>query len=46
MLRVLNDPTDDEYESFIEWLPNNYDPEAFSVDSANEGIQDMLTYRE
>jgi len=46
MLRVLADPTDDEYESFIEWLPENYSPEAFSVDSANEGIRDMLTYRE
>ncbi len=44
MLRVLNDPSDDEYESFIEWLPENYDSETFSVDSANEGIQDMLTW--
>ena len=26
MLKVLADPTDDEYESFIEWLPENYDP--------------------
>jgi hypothetical protein len=46
MLKELADPSDDEYESFIEWLPENYDPEAFSVDSANEGIQEMLTYRE
>ena len=45
MLKVLGDPADDEYESFIEWLPENYDPEAFSVESANERIQDMLTYR-
>jgi len=46
MLKVLNDPADDEYESFIEWLPKNFDPEAFFVDTANAWIQEMLTYRE
>jgi hypothetical protein len=38
--------TDDEYESLIDWLPENYAAEAFSVDSANEWIQEMLTYRD
>ena len=42
MLKILADPTDEEYESIIDWLPENFDPETFSVDSADRRIQHML----
>jgi len=29
MLRILDDPADDEYESMIEWLGGPFDPDAF-----------------
>ncbi len=45
MLTVLGDPTDDEYESFIKWLPDGYDPEAFSVECANHGIRELQSGR-
>jgi len=38
MLEVLAGPREQDYESLIEWLPNGWTPEAFSVDEANSRI--------
>lgn len=46
MLEILADPNGEEYESLVHWLPKNYAPETFSVDSANERIQKMLLRRD
>jgi len=34
-LRVLGDPDDPEHEEICEWMPEAFDPEAFSVKQAN-----------
>lgn len=45
MLEALADPHHEEHQSYSEWLPQDYDAEAFSVESSNAGIRDMLAYR-
>ncbi|MEM9928425.1 MAG: plasmid pRiA4b ORF-3 family protein [Bacteroidota bacterium] len=31
MLRMLKDPTHEDYEDFMDWLPEDYDPETFDL---------------
>ena len=39
MLEILNDPENEEYEIYKEWLPEDFDPDAFSVEAVNEMLQ-------
>ncbi len=36
MLEILKQPTHEEYESFIEWVGNEFDPEYFDKDEVND----------
>ena len=39
LLRVLNDPTDDEHEHLVSWAPEGFDPAAFDVATANRRLR-------
>jgi Plasmid pRiA4b ORF-3-like protein len=39
MLEVIKDPEHPEYEEMIEWLGEEFDPEAFSVERVNKALQ-------
>ncbi len=36
LLEIISDPDHEEYENMIEWLGNEFDPEAFDIIEANE----------
>lgn len=38
MLRILSDPSDEEYEDILEWTGGKYDPEAFSLEAVNRKL--------
>lgn len=38
LLEVLKDPEDDEYASWKEWLPEDFDPEHFNLDGINSRL--------
>lgn len=39
MLEVLNDPGDEEHAEIVEWLGENFDPEAFDLDEINKALR-------
>jgi Plasmid pRiA4b ORF-3-like protein len=39
LLRVLNDPTDEEYEHMVSWAPEGFDPAAFDLVAANRRLR-------
>lgn len=39
-LEVINDPDDPEHEETLEWAGGAFDPEAFSVEEANEALRE------
>lgn len=39
VLEVLRDPKHEEHEEMLEWLPPDYDPEAFDLDRANKVLK-------
>lgn len=39
LLRVLNDPDDEEHEHLLSWAPKNFDPSAFDLDAANKRLR-------
>jgi hypothetical protein len=41
MLEALRDRTHPEHDEYIEWLPEGWDPEAFSLDAANALVKAM-----
>lgn len=45
ILDILDDPEDDEYEDYEEWMPPNFDPEAFDVKSANKEMKRIEQWR-
>ena len=36
MLEIIKDPNHEEYESYIEWLEDDFDPTYFDKDAINE----------
>jgi hypothetical protein len=38
---VIKDPKDDEYESMMEWLGGNFDPEHFDLEEINEQLKEI-----
>lgn len=40
MLEILKDPDHEEYESYIEWLGEKFDPEYFNKDEVNEFLKE------
>ena len=42
MLKLFAKPANRNYKSLMNWLPEGFDPEEFSVESANQRIYDML----
>ena len=41
---VLQDPSDEEYEHFMEWSGGNYDSERFDIDSVNWELMKYLRW--
>lgn len=41
MLECLNNPDDEEYESIRDWMGDDYDPEAFDIESVNRGLKSI-----
>ena len=39
LLEIINDPRDEEYESMIEWLGDEYDPEYFNIEEINNELE-------
>lgn len=39
MLETIQDPEDEDYEDIVEWLGDNFDPEAFDLESVNRALQ-------
>ena len=39
LLRVLNDPTDEEHEQMREWAPEGFDPAVFDLVAANRRVR-------
>ncbi len=39
LLEVLKNPSDSEYESWIEWLPEGFDPQVFPIDKVNKELK-------
>jgi hypothetical protein len=39
MLEILKQPNHEEYQSYIEWLGDDFDPEYFSADDINKMLQ-------
>jgi len=35
MLEILKQPDHEEYENYIEWLGDEFDPEYFNIDEVN-----------
>ena len=40
MLAALADPDDPEHEHYLEWLGDEFDPEAFDLEAANRTLRD------
>ncbi|RPJ08583.1 MAG: plasmid pRiA4b ORF-3 family protein, partial [Deltaproteobacteria bacterium] len=39
MLQVLKDPKHEEYESALEWLGGDFDPEGFDMEATNKALR-------
>lgn len=39
LLRVLADPSADEYEYMVSWAPQGFDPAAFDLGAANRRLR-------
>ncbi len=39
MLEILKQPEHEEYESFVEWLGDDFDPKYFEIEEINEMLQ-------
>ncbi|MCJ7702903.1 MAG: plasmid pRiA4b ORF-3 family protein [Anaerolineales bacterium] len=38
-LEIMKDPAHDEYDSYIEWLGDGFDPEEFDIEEINQVLQ-------
>jgi hypothetical protein len=38
-LEIMKDPAHDEYDSYIEWLGDEFDPEEFDIEEINQVLQ-------
>ena len=45
MLMILEDPEHEEYETYREWLPENFDPSDFDVAQVKEELEGMDAWR-
>ncbi len=41
LMQIIVDPTHEEYEDLMEWLPLDFDPTAFDVDTANRRLHSV-----
>ena len=39
LLKILKNPAHEEYESYMEWLDGEFDPELFDIDEVNDLLQ-------
>ena len=41
LLRVINDPEDEDHEQYLGWCGGWFDPEAFNLESVNRALKKM-----
>ena len=41
MLQILEDPSHEEYDSYLQWLGERFDPEGFDLAKTNKALQRM-----
>jgi hypothetical protein len=41
MLQILKDPEHEEHESTLEWLGEDFDPEAFDIEATNKALRQV-----
>ena len=41
LMQIIVDPTHEEYEDLIEWLPSAFDPDAFAVETVNRRLHSV-----
>jgi hypothetical protein len=41
LLDAIGDPTNEEHDSLLEWLDEDYDPKVFPIDDVNEVLKSM-----
>ncbi len=41
LIETLKNPSNPEYEEMREWVGDNFNPEAFSLDAVNAGLEDL-----
>jgi hypothetical protein len=46
MLEILKQPEHEEYESYIEWLGDEFNPEYFDKDTVNQLLRGMRRFAE
>jgi hypothetical protein len=39
MIEILKQPNSEEYENFLEWLGEDFDPELFEIEKVNRSLQ-------
>jgi len=42
MLEILEDPKNERYEEFLDWLDGDFDPEHFDIEQINSDLVDIL----
>jgi hypothetical protein len=42
MLEILKQPDHEEYQSYIDWIEEDFDPDYFSLDEVNEELKDFF----
>jgi hypothetical protein len=46
LVEILKQPEHEEYESYIEWLDGEFDPEYFDKDAVNQALRGMRRFAE
>ena len=44
-LEALNDPNHDRHEEMLDWIGDDFDPQAFSVDNVNQMLAPLRRHR-
>jgi hypothetical protein len=44
-VEALNDPNHDRHEEMLDWIGDDFDPQAFSVDNVNQMLAPLRRHR-
>lgn len=46
LVEAIKDPSHERHEEFIEWIPDDFDPEAFDAGAVNKALERLRIYSE